>query len=138
MTPFEVHLKGRVATLHRQWGKPWSAGEWDKLHSPLRSTLQTLKEIGGDSDFVLFVLASFRWRDPISKSTRDHTDAAKLLVSINRLRRSRGRVWKEMGEDLRKVELKIGRILLDESPSEVGLSGREPLSGRRPASNRTS
>src|SRR6266851_7100860 len=137
MSPFEAHLKELVDALHRGWGKSWPADEWDKLLVALRPTLEMAKEAGGDPDFILFALVSFRWRSPLSKANRDYRDAARLFDSIKRSKRVRGRVWRELGKDLTKVQWVIEHILLEEGPSEEGASGREWVSPLRTASQRT-
>src|SRR5215471_5480170 len=120
MSPFEAHLKERVDVLHRGWGKSWPIDEWDKLLVTLRPTLKKVKEAGGDPDFILFALVSFRWRSQLSEATRDYEDAARLFRSIERSKRVQGRVWIEVGTDLAKVQGVIEHILLAEGPSEEG------------------
>ncbi len=132
MPPFEAHLKDRLATLHRQWSKSWPDDEWDQLLASLRSTLRMVTQIGGDPDFVLFVLTDFRWRRTISKHDPDYKNAAELLQRVDRLKKANGPVWKELGAGLSQIRASIRRILW----VEEGLFDREMRPERRMASHR--
>src|SRR5262245_5880671 len=108
MSPFERFVRKRLGERDPSW-----VHEWDACLEETRSPLTELRRRGGDAQFVLFVLANYRWRKVVSLGSIKERDA--LIKQIDRLLGNKGswfqyvqhsgaEPWKETEGELRRAK----------------------------------
>ncbi len=78
MSPFERYLRERLGKKNSSWVK-----EWDTCTEAVRSVLAELRGKDGDDQFVLFVLANYRWRQVVPFGPLRERDS--LIKQIDQL-----------------------------------------------------
>ena len=120
MSRLEVAIRKGVVEAHVRWNRPFDPSEWATFLDPLRPMLRSVEEAGGESDYVLFVLTSFRWRSPVLEEEPDLEECDNLLRVIDRVAAREGPLWKVFGKALRKLSAEVEETFFrDEGPFEA-------------------
>lgn len=111
MSPFERYVRESLGKKDPSW-----VPEWDACLEEVRPTLVELRRRGSDDQFVLFVLANYRWRQVAPPGSIEERDS--LIKRIDRLltsegfwfryvQQSGGQTWKAAEEELRRAKSRL-------------------------------
>jgi len=136
MSQLEVAMLKGIVAAHGRWNQPFKEAEWRAFVDPLRKQLRTVKDAGGDADYVLFVLSSFRWRFMVSGQQTDLDQCRELLKTIEGIAARNGVLWKKFRQELRELTegvegLLFGRTFFrDASPFDEMLGEGDGIRSR--------
>jgi hypothetical protein len=117
--------------LH-SWGHELAPREWGGFCASLRPALRKVARVGGDPDFVLFVLVAYRFRAKETVLGREEREAADVLRVIDRVEKAGGSLWIQVGAEMNQIRARIREALW----VEEGALDREMVPTRRRRSHR--